>query len=354
MDNSEIIITGDTCGRDLVVPVIHFNGRDATAPKVYMQAALHADELPGTATLHFLCQKLRQAEAENRIAGDITLVPHANPVGAGQILYKQLQGRFDISSGINFNRDFPLIALSERQTLLNPTTPQTAISALKNNLLFMALGADIVIDLHCDFESLLYTYMCGVFWPDATDFAAAMGLHSVLFSDGQSTAFEEAVGFAFQHDDNVNSPRRFVTTLELRGQSDVDERLAKADADGLFNFLTGRGVITSGQSDQSDKTQPSWNGHVAPLDNIEVVCTPKSGTILFNRSLGEEVKTGDLLATIITSPGHDNGTYEITAPQDGVIITRTFNRLAAQSDPLYKILCQAPSTTARPPGALES
>jgi len=349
MEKSEIIIAGDTIGHNWSVPVINFKGSDATAPKVYMQAALHAGELPGTAALHFLCQKLRQAEAQGLIAGDITIVPQANPIGTAQNIHLQMLGRFDSASGVNFNRDFPLVPLQDRSLLLDKNISHTATKNLKNNLLYLALGADIVIDLHCDSESLFYAYICEEFWPDAIDFAAALDIHSIFLADGQSTAFEEAVAYSFRHDDNSVPPRRFVSTLELRGESDVDETLAKNDATGLFRFLSGRGVITSDEPEQSD-----WNGKAVPLDNIEVVCTPVSGTILFNQSLGNIVKAGDLLATIISEPGDENGTHPVTAPQDGTIITRAFSRFAARGDQICKITCDAPSTVQRIPGALES
>jgi len=349
MDKKLLSITGDTVGNTYAIPVLSFKGNDQDAPKVYMQAALHADELPGTAVLHFLTKLLRQAEKENRIAGDITIIAQANPIGTSQHPNRQLQGRFDSLSGVNFNRDFPLISVQERQTLLNDHQSRTATENLKNNLLYLALGADIVVDLHCDYEAMLYTYICQEFWPDAKDFAAILGLHCVFLADGQSTAFEEAVAFAFRQDSNSASRRRFVTTLELRGQSAVSEKLAKTDAANLFEFLIARKAITGPAA-----TIPDWTGKARTLDHIEIVYSPVAGTILFHRSLDEEVKTGDLLATIITEPGQEDGEYKILAPKDGTIVTRTFNRFAIRHDQLFKLICDTPTATKRPPGTLES
>ena len=78
------------------------------APGSDVQAALHANELPGTALLHFLCERLRRAEAEGSILGDITVVPQANPIGAAQHMFSQHMGRFSTGNRINFNRDFPI------------------------------------------------------------------------------------------------------------------------------------------------------------------------------------------------------------------------------------------------------
>jgi predicted deacylase len=349
MHQREILISGDTPGVSWSVPVIEFKGSKASAPKTYMQGALHADELPGPATLHFLCKLLRQAETDNQLAGDITIVPQANPIGLAQMPNMQLQGRFDTISGTNFNRDFQRIALQDREKLLEDLEQQTPTNKLKNNLLYMALGADIMIDLHCDDESLLYTYVCDEFWPDSKDFAAAMNLHSVFVADGESSAFDEAVSYAFRHDNNPNPPRRFATTLELRGQRDVSEKLAKQDATGLFDFLIGRGVIKA-----KSRKVPDWNGKAVPLDNIEVVRTPVGGIIWLERSLGDIVKKGDLLAKIIGEPGTETNLHHVLAPQDGIVVTATSSRFAPRGGQLYKIICDKPTATQRKAGTLEA
>jgi len=56
----------------------HF-GTPGSGQKVYIQASLHADELPGMMTAWHLKQKLAALEAEGRLAGEIILVPVANP-----------------------------------------------------------------------------------------------------------------------------------------------------------------------------------------------------------------------------------------------------------------------------------
>ena len=53
------------------------------------------------------------------LRGVIELVPAANPIGLAQMFQATHQGRFDFSSGKNFNRDFPNLAqqsLSEDQS----------------------------------------------------------------------------------------------------------------------------------------------------------------------------------------------------------------------------------------------
>ena len=62
-------LTGDTEGVSYEFPVFRFVGSDRAAPRAYLQAALHAGELPGTVAIDALMPKLAKAEAEGRIRG---------------------------------------------------------------------------------------------------------------------------------------------------------------------------------------------------------------------------------------------------------------------------------------------
>lgn len=353
MDISEIIIAGDTPGVEWRLPVFRFKGASAAAPRTYIQAALHANELPGTALLHFLLEKLRQADEDGAILGDITIVPQANPIGAAQAHFGELQGRFDLGSRTNFNRDFPLISLDERDGLLDEPDRYSAIDRLKRHLLDMALGAELVLDLHCDDEGLQYAYIDEAFWPEAADLAAALDMEAVFLSDGQSSAFEEAVAHAWKHESEGERrtalPGRLSVTVELRGTRDVYPDIARKDSEGMFRFLAGRGVVAS-----TGAGLPAFAGKAVPLDNIEMIRAPEAGAILFHRNIGDSVEAGELLATILVRPGVPGGTVEIRAPQDGLIVTRVSTRLARRRSDLMKIACAEPSRAARKPGALEA
>jgi predicted deacylase len=352
MNTSEIILSGDTAGIEWRLPVLRFKGSDAKAPKVYIQAALHANELPGTALIHFLCGMLREAEKSGQILGDITIVPHANPIGAAQSHFGELQGRFDLGTRTNFNRDFPLISVRERDGLVENLDQYGVVDRLKRQLMHMALGCDLVIDLHCDDESLQYAYIDDAFWPEAADLASALDMEAVLLSDGESSAFEEAVGYAWKHEvageKKVLLPGKLSVTVELRGGRDVYPEMAKKDAAGLFKFLANRSAI------ETAVALGPFTGPAVPLDNIEMIRAPEAGTVLFHRNIGEKVSEGELLATIITRPGMADGTIEVRAPQAGLIVTRSSMRLVRRRADLMKIACESASKAVRKPGALEN
>lgn len=336
MQTSEIIIAGDVPGVDYRLPVLTFEGRDPRAPRVYAQAALHAEELPGTAALHFLVPLLRAAQARGDLLGSLTVVPRANPVGASQYVNGAMEGRFDLGSRTNFNRDYPLIGLDARESLLDGIAGLPAVEQLKRHLLHMASGADLMLDLHCDDESQLYAYLHEAYWPAAADLAESMGLEAVLLSDGKSSAFEDAVTHVWEHgplgDRRHWADGRISLTMEFRGLADVDPVLGRMDAEGLYAFLQRRGVI-AGEPIRHE----TFSGPVAGLDFVQMVNSPASGMVLFERDYGEVVERGDHLATIVTTPGDSTGDFKVDAPAGGTIVTRVTRRFVRRGDNLMKI-----------------
>lgn len=64
--------------------------------KVYIQASLHADELPGMLVAWYLKQRLAELESAGRLLGEVVVVPVANPIGLEQVLMDTPLGRYEI------------------------------------------------------------------------------------------------------------------------------------------------------------------------------------------------------------------------------------------------------------------
>jgi predicted deacylase len=78
--------------------------------KVYIQASLHADEVPAMLVAHVLRRELEKLDAAGHVQGEIILVPAANPIGLSQVIHGAPFGRFDLASGVNFNRSYKHVA----------------------------------------------------------------------------------------------------------------------------------------------------------------------------------------------------------------------------------------------------
>lgn len=349
MQKSIETILGDTEGVAYAFPVYRFDGSDPAAPAAYIQAALHAGELPGVVAIDVLMPKLRQAEADGRIRGRLTVVPAANPVGRAQYHFGEVQGRFHLGTRTNFNREFPL--LERPDPSLAETIGGTVDQRLKQRLLALSVGHDIVLDLHCDDEGVAYLYVPTALWPAMQDCAAAMGVAAVILWDGQSGAsFDEASLHPWLQltPETARLDRKVVTTVEYRGILDVDRGTAESDGEGLYRLLVGRGVI----ADETTQSPRQLTGLVAPIEHIDVVTAPRAGAILFDVAPGDRVAAGDRIATIVHAAGEENGATDVFAPQSGYILTRVCRRSTYAGDDLVKLVGDAPSASARQ-GALE-
>ena len=343
-------IAGDTEGVSYEFPVFRFEGSDKAAPSAYLQAALHAGELPGVVAIDALMPMIAKAEAEGRIKGSITIVPSANPIGRAQYHFGEHQGRFHLGTRTNFNRGFPLLAAPDT-SLLPDTRHGTVDQQLKSRLLQLSIGHDIVLDLHCDDEGLAYLYVHSSLWPEMADCAAAMGVDAVvLWSEDTDGTFEGASIMPYQSvpADVAKLDRRVATTVEYRGILDVDAALAGSDAEGLYRLLVARGVI----ADPAVPAPGRFTGVVAPLENIEMMPAPRAGAVLYDVKPGDRVAKGARLATIVHAPGEAGGRTEVFAPQDGIILTRRSRRIIRAGEDLLKLVGDKKSADARS-GTLE-
>jgi predicted deacylase len=351
MMNTEMIqLAGDVPGNSIELRVLRFEGKNEKAATAYLQSSLHGSELPGQAALHFLVPMLEKAERESRVAGNITVVPQANPIGSAQWLSHQHLGRFEYFSNVNFNRSFPLLETFDTSGLAQVDAPKALAERLKAQLLRLALPHEIVLDLHCDDESESYLYIHRAFLPEMYDLASALGSTAILSWDSTAdAAFEEACAHPVLQLPEAQRKARAVTTVEFRGLNDVDIETGRADAEGLYRFLVHRGVIV----DPDVELKVDFSGPVTPLENVEMIRAPLGGMVLFHVDVGAEVEAGARLVTVVTVPGDPDGDITLTAPQAGRILTRRSHRYTRRGDDLMKLLGTRRSDNARP-GSLEA
>ncbi|WP_338525695.1 succinylglutamate desuccinylase/aspartoacylase family protein [Pseudomonas batumici] len=318
--------------------------------KAYIQASLHADELPGMRVAVELKRRLRELEDQGRLTGVIELVPMANPIGIGQMFQATHQGRFEFSSGKNFNRDFPEltdavarqlegqlgadagvnVALIRRAMLevIEHMPPATSeLDGLRRLLLRHACDADVVLDLHCDFESIMLLYALPQNWARLRSLAARLGAGAALLAEeAGGNAFDEACAGPWlqlaKRFPRANIPLACVaTTIELRGMADTDREPCIASAEQILGYLAEQGLING-----KWPAAPAHCCEATPFAGAQYAYAPHPGVISFLQPLGAQVKVGDPLFEVI-DPLTDQHSV-VTASTDGILYARERLRFA--------------------------
>lgn len=344
--------------------VVHRYGEEGARPKAYLQAALHADEIPAMMVQHHLIRLLDAADAAGEIRGEIVVVPAANPIGLAQHVNAAHLGRYELGGGGNFNRAWPDLAALVADRVAARLTGDAAgnvdlirgamreaiaameitdeLSSLRRVLAGLACDADIVLDLHCDDEALMHLYLIPQHWPDAQDLAAEIGSRATMLAeDSGGGSFDEAFSTPW-----IKLARRFgpdrpvpvaclAATVEYRGQPDVSDALGEADARALFRFLQRRGLVAGDAG-----PLPALQGETVDLRAVDVVKAPATGIVAYRAPLGASVRKGETIAEIIDPMAEDAAAARtpVVACTDGLLFTRRTHKLVRAGEGIAKVL----------------
>ena len=323
-----------------------------------IQAALHADEVPAMLVAQQLREQLGALEDTGQLLGQIQLVPYANPLGLGQLLLGQHQGRFDLRDGGNFNRHHVDLAetvaqqvgaalgpdAATNQRLVRQALQQAAdalhthnvVQDLKHRLLQLAIGSDVVLDLHCDSEAAMHLYTLTPHAALGAELGALLGARAVLLaSESGDSPFDEACSrpwlvLAERFADKPVPLACFSATVELRGERDTGHGLAQRDAWAIIEFLRRRGLVAGAPA-----VLPASRCAPTPLAGSEPVTAPCAGVVVFHAEPGRELAAGELVADIVDV---DSGAHTpVRARSAGVLYARCGTRWAWPGKRLAKI-----------------
>lgn len=358
MEQISIPLPSPAAGTSRTLPFLRF-GKAGVGPKAYIQASLHADELPGMLVAHHLRNQLIELEQQNKLLGEVILVPAANPIGLAQTLLGSSQGRFDLRTGQNFNRMFHnlsgdvlarvrtqlssdpqanknLIRAAIRACLMEQTTTDE-LSAQRLALMQLAADADIVLDLHCDCEAILHIYTGTPLWEHIAPLAGLLKAQvALLETNSGDDPFDEACSriwwdIAALVGEEFPIPLGcLAATVELRGFVDVRHGDAQRDATALLDFLRLQGILAGPLSQAvSPACEPT------PLAGCMPLTAPTAGLVVYLRELGESVKAGEPLIDLIDPvSGH---VQQLVAPVDGIYFARENRRYVPPGTRLSKV-----------------
>ena len=359
-------ITGNSPGKTTELNGFRI-GPQGTGKKAYLQGALHSDEQPGIMALHHLLPLLFEADTRGILQAEFVVFPMVNPLGMENIEFGMHQGRYDVPSGVNFNRGWPdLFSAIEndienklgseeagniaaiRNTVLAWLDAQTVVSArdqLRHFVLREAVDADYIFDLHCDDLALIHIF-CGPHCKSQIqNLGTWMGAAAIMTAeDSGGASFDEVFPLLW-----VNAGKKYpnlpipvpvtACTLELRGKADVSNQLGKQDALGLYSFFQSQGLIAGDPAAISgDTVEPT------PLTATEILRASQAGLLAYKVELGDIVEKGQAVADLIALDGDNPFTEKvpITAGTDGLVISMNLNKYVWPGCSIAKIVGRKP------------
>jgi predicted deacylase len=355
-------LVGDTPGASTELYWYTAGPEDAPT-RVHLQAALHADEQPGTMALHHLLPRLRDADAAGQLKARFTIFPSVNPLGLANYSLRHHIGRYDIQTGVNYNRRwpdlYPLIADALAGKLgddaraniaairvavaawIDAQRPATAIQQLRLLVLKSAVASDIVLDLHCDDDSLKHIFTSPELMPGLQDLADWMGVAATLTAeDSGGGSFDEVLPSLYRKARLANPGYPIpigaeAATLEYRGAADSFDVLGQADAAGLFGFFAARGLIAA---DPGPRSQPAPGP--TPFEATEVLRVDAPGLLAYRVELGDRVTSGQPIADLIAMDGPDAfiARRPILAGTDGFVLSRVSGKYVRRGASIAKIV----------------
>jgi len=342
---------------------VHRYGSLGARPKAYLHAALHADEWPGLLTLNHLIGLLDEADAEGNIKGEIVLLPYANPLGLAQRMNGYMMGRHAFDGGGNFNRNWPDLSKAAGDALegklgndaaanveavraalkdaVADLPRRTEFEDLRAALLTHSIDADMVLDVHCDSVSMLHLYANKDHEEEimmlAGDLASPVVLLEQTPGGGPFDECNEAPWIKLRQRfdlDEALPNSCFGTTVELRGHTDVSDDLARADAEGLLRFLMRRGVV---DGDPGPLAEPPCEA--TALNAMDVLKAPAAGLLAWHKTIGDQVKAGDLMAELVDIEADDPATARtpIHTRTSGLFFARPADTLVQPGDHIGKV-----------------
>jgi len=361
-ERKTVPLRGDTPGT--VTEFTYYVIGPANAPeKVHLQAALHADEHPGTMVLHHLLPMLRQADDQGLLRARFTVMPAVNPFGLAQQSLRHHIGRYDTNTGVNFNRRWPDLFAAIRTQLsgrlgddevfnvnlirtavarwIDAQQPRTAAEQLRLLVLREAHDAEFVLDLHCDDDSLIHIFTSPELMPELQDLSDWMGAAATLTAaDSGGGSFDEVLPQLYRKVAQANPgkpvPMASATaTLEYRGQADVFDTFGADDARRLWGFLCGRNLI-----DADPGAPPSRAAEATPLEATEMIRVDRPGLVAYRVELGERVSKGQPVADLIAMDGPEAfiARTPILAGTDGLVLSRRLQKYAPRGTSIMKIV----------------
>ena len=269
--------------------------KNGEGPTALLTGANHGDEYEGPIALYDLACGLRQQD----IQGRVIIVPAMNFAAFNA------SSRASPFDNGNMNRSFPG----------NPagTLTEKIADYFSRTLLPMA---DYVLDFHSGGKSLDFVPFAACHKFEDKKFEARCEAAMMAFAAPYSVKMLEIDGVDMYDTEAERQGKVFVTT-ELGGGGSATPRTIKIARRGVRNFLIHARIL-DGNIEPCDE----------PLTRIDMegdgcfLISSHAGLIEYCKTLGDELKSGDVIARIYSTDRTGEHPVEYTAKTDGLFISR--------------------------------
>ncbi len=357
MQKEELKIRQLANGTTLTTPIFRFKG-SGNAPSVYIQASMHGPEVQGNAVIYKLIEYLK----EKPPIGDVTLVPVINSYGMNLKLGEYSFGRFEPTSGRNYNRyyyqlddkdeeeiiqfakkykgkefqkikvDFKRLLISKIETKLNELQENGEFAQTLNHKAHkIAAKHDIVLDFHTASLAARHVYCPKHQLEDAKAFGISALILSPIVKTGD---LEGAASYPWallsQHLGDSTPIGCESYTVEFGSQERFNLNEAEADLRGVVNFLAKKGIVAR------EYTPYKKEFITCEFDNYLSLYSPFGGLVHFHQGPGDKVNKGDIYASIINF--HDDKMKkELKAQQNFIIINQLDSGIVHEGHELMRV-----------------
>jgi predicted deacylase len=286
-------------------------------PTVWITAAIHGDEVTGTAIIHSLLSKL---QTHPLLRGTLYSIPILNPGGFETVSRREPFDEADL------NRNFP-------------GDPHGSTAERHAHIIANAIirsHPDYVIDLHTDSNnSIAYTIVDEIFKQDPNPIKSAITLTQTL---GFPWAFDK--GYT-DYDPKTSLSGYLMTqnipavTIELGGPMVVNEYFRKRGLDAIWHFLAALNMVYQKTPAKLISTIPT-----TALYFDERIHCDHTGIIDYRIKPGHKFNQHQIMGKIRDIYGKEIAT--IRAPRQGILFSHEDQSIALPGQNLFTYVYERP------------
>ncbi|CBW27210.1 conserved hypothetical protein [Halobacteriovorax marinus SJ] len=283
----------------LSIPLEIIRGK-IPGPTLFISAAIHGDELNGVEII----RRILKRKEISHLSGTLILVPVVNIFGFNN-KSRYLPDRRDL------NRSFPGNSKGSLASRMAKIFMKEVVKKSTHG-----------IDLHTGaiHRTNLPQIRACLDDEKTRELAQSFGVPVIIDSKLRDGSLREA------------ARKNKVTTLLFEGGEALrfDEDVIKSGVKGCISVMEKIGLIPKHKAKKVKKVQ-----EVYIANSSYWIRSPHSGTLSFNKSLGDRVKKGDILATVSDPFGRE--VIEITSIDNGILVGQSKLPLVNQGDALFHI-----------------